>query len=258
MNNRKNNKSTSWEGVGKWYNKTVGTKGMHYHQSIVIPGVLRFLDLPLQDNCSLLDIACGQGVLSRNIDKKIPYTGIDISPKLVKLAKSQETSKKHQFFTGDASKKFPFKKDDFTHAAIVLAIQNMEYPADVFSNAATHMTPGGKLVIVMNHPCFRIPRQTSWNIDDRKKLQSRQIDSYMSSQKIPILAHPSKGEKSEKTISFHHPLSKYFQWLNEAGFAVDKMEEWCSNKVSTGSKAKMENRARDEFPLFLALRAVKK
>lgn len=253
--NNKNNKSTSWEKVGQWYHKTVGKSGMHYHQTLVIPGILNLLTLKIGDK--LLDLGCGQGVLSRNIDRKISYTGIDISPKLVKIAKSENISSDHTFLSGDATKKLPIDCFDFTHATIVLALQNMEHPELAIKNAATHLISGGKLVIVMNHPCFRIPRMSSWGTDEGKKIQYRRVDNYMSPQKIPILAEPSKGELSETTLSFHHPLTNYFTWLGNAGFAVDKLEEWCSDKTSTGSKAKMEDRARNEFPLFLALRAVK-
>lgn len=251
----KNNKSTSWEKVGHWYNKAVGKTGMHYHQTLVIPGVMNLLMLSLEDR--LLDLGCGQGVLSRNIDKKIFYTGIDISPKLVKIAKSENESASHSFFSGDATKKLPIDIVNFTHVTIILALQNMEHPELAIKNAAKHLIAGGKLVIAMNHPCYRIPRMSSWGIDESKKIQYRRVDNYMSPQKIPILAQPSKGDLSESTLSFHHPLTDYFTWLGNAGFAVDKLEEWCSDKSSTGSKAKMEDRARNEFPLFLALRAIK-
>ena len=44
--------------------------------------------------------------------------------------------------------------------------------------------------------------------------------------------------------------------LSNAGFAVDGLEEWISNKKSRpGKRAKAENRSRKEIPLFLALRA---
>ena len=38
-----------------------------------------------------------------------------------------------------------------------------------------------------------------------------------------------------------------------AGFAVLEIEEWVSDKKSTGAKGKMENRARAEIPLFMTL-----
>jgi len=69
--------------------------------------------------------------------------------------------------------------------------------------------------------------------------------------------HPSKREASEKTFSYHRPLSLYITALAKAGFVVDGMEEWVSNKKSTGGQAKRENRARKEIPLFLTLCARK-
>jgi hypothetical protein len=112
-------------------------------------------------------------------------------------------------------------------------------------------------VIVLNHPCFRIPRQSSWKVDLENNTQFRRIDRYMSPMKIPIQAHPSKGASSASTLSFHYPLSAYIQWLNACGFVLESMEEWCSDKTSIGKNAKMENRCREEFPLFLALKAKK-
>jgi hypothetical protein len=39
--------------------------------------------------------------------------------------------------------------------------------------------------------------------------------------------------------------------------AVELIEEWYSDKTSEGSQAKRENRARTEFPLFLAISSFK-
>ena len=59
------------------------------------------------------------------------------------------------------------------------------------------------------------------------------------------------------TVTYHRPLQSYFQALNEASLCVDGLEEWTSHKTSEpGKRAKAENRARQEIPLFLALRAV--
>jgi len=42
------------------------------------------------------------------------------------------------------------------------------------------------LVIVLNHPCFRIPRQSGWGIDEKNKLQFRKVIKYMSPMEIPL------------------------------------------------------------------------
>lgn len=244
-------RSTSWEPVSKWYNKNVGEDGHYYHQHVVIPGVLRHLALHPKES-SLLDIACGSGVLARHIPSSIPYVGLDLSANLIKEAQLQDRNPLHHYIVGDATQPFLVNRE-FSHATLILALQNIEFPLEVFKHTHKVLKTGGTFVIVLNHPCFRIPRQSSWAIDEAKKLQYRRIDRYGSSMQIPIQAHPSQGEKSAETWSFHHPLSAYSKWLHEAGFSISLVDEWYSNKVSTGGAAKMENRSREEIPLFMAL-----
>lgn len=256
---RSKSSSTSWNPVGKWYNDAVGEQGHYYHQAVVLPNLLRILNLSEKEPASLLDIACGQGVLSRHIPKNVSYVGIDAAAQLIAAAKTYSKLTNHRFLQSDATKEFPLKKEElFTHGAIVLAIQNIEEPLKVFKNAAMHLIPGAQLVVVMNHPCFRIPRQSSWKVDPENKTQYRRIDRYMSDMKIPIQTNPSKGKASTQSWSFHHPLSAYTKWLHEAGFTIDLIEEWCSDKVSEGKAAKMENRSREEIPMFMTIVARKR
>ncbi|MEI8365571.1 MAG: class I SAM-dependent methyltransferase [Parachlamydiaceae bacterium] len=247
---------TSWEPVEKWYNKSVGDEGHYYHKQLVIPGVIRLLAFD-SSPASLLDMGCGQGILAKSIPKQVEYLGVDVSPSLIKAAKSDDHQANHHYLVADALKPLIFKRSDFSHAAIVLAIQNFQHPEQALENITRHLRPQGRLVIAMNHPCFRIPRQSSWKIDEQNQIQYRRIDRYSSSMDIPIQAHPSQGEQSVTTWSFHRPLAEYSRWLFEAGFAIELIEEWHSDKVSTGKSAKMENRSRQEIPMFLAIRAIK-
>lgn len=249
-------RSTSWQSVGKWYDEAVGEQGHYYHQTLIIPNLLKTLHL--SPEASLLDLACGQGILSRHIPEKMKYVGIDIAPHLIQAARQYNKNPDCTYLVADVTQKLPTHQADFTHAAIVLAIQNIEHPLRVFQNAYQHLQPGGQLAIVLNHPCFRIPRQSSWKVDLDHKIQYRRIDRYMSEMKIPIQTHPGQGKHSSQTWSFHHPLSTYSRWLQEAGFSIHLIEEWCSNKVSEGKMAKMENRSREEIPLFMAIFATKK
>lgn len=248
-------KDTSWETSALWYDKAVGEKGHYYHQQVVLPGVLRLLDL--KRGHSLIDFACGQGILARQIPKEIPYLGIDASSSLIASAKKSSTQPLHKFLVHDLTRPLTLDKQSFTHATCILAIQNIEDPLVLLQTASELLKPDGLLVLVMNHPCFRIPRQSHWGIDEQKKLQYRRLDLYMSALKIPIQTHPSMQKGSPKTWSFHRPLSLYSAWLKQAGFLIHSLEEWCSDKKSTGAMASLENRSRKEFPLFLALAAQK-
>ncbi len=253
----KKDTDTSWETSASWYDKAVGSKGHYYHQQVIIPGVLRLLDLKSEKNPSLLDLACGQGILARQLPSKVPYVGIDASKSLIHSAKQSASGKNQQFYVHDLSHPIDLPKATFTRATCILAVQNIEDPLPLLLTAYKYLEPNGKLIIVLNHPCFRIPRQSHWGMDEQKKLQYRRLDLYMSVLKIPIQTAPSQEERSAQTLSFHRPLSFYSAALKGAGFLIDSIEEWCSDKTSTGKMASMENRSRKEFPLFLTLVAQK-
>lgn len=239
---------TSWEPVQTWYQKIVGSEGHYYHRQVILPHLKKWLERATR----VLDLACGNGVLTAILPPECDYTGIDLSPSLIKAAKARNK----EFIVGDITKPLKLPKR-YSHAVILLAVQNLEHPQKALENAYNHLEEGGELLIVLNHPCFRIPRQTSWGVDKEKKIQYRRIDRYMSPMHIPILANPGKGEASEKSLSFHVPLSTLSKFLAEKGFAIQLIEEWCSDKVSEGGAAKMENRSREEIPLFMALKCMK-
>lgn len=253
----KRNSPTSWQKVGKWYNETVGEEGHYYHQSLIIPSVLKLFNFSPTESASVLDLACGQGVLSRHLPPRVSYLGVDAAAQLIAAAKQYNKQSSHRFIHADVTQKLPIQETLFSHASIILALQNIENPLAVFKNANHYLKSGAPFVIVLNHPCFRIPRQSSWKVDEENKIQYRRIDRYMSPMKIPIQTHPSKGNASSQTWTFHHSLSDYSRWLKEAGFTIELIEEWCSNKVSEGRAAKMENRSRQEIPLFMAIIARK-
>jgi ubiquinone/menaquinone biosynthesis C-methylase UbiE len=248
-------KKESWDSSENWYTQCVGEKGHYFHQAVVMPSLFQLLQL--QKKQSLLDLGCGQGVLARHLPEGVEYWGVDLSKALIHSAK-QLTKRPHtQFAVGDATAEIPFQKQDFDVVCLVLSLQNMENPQGAIALAARHLKVGGKLAIVLNHPCFRIPRQSSWGIDEAAKLQYRRVNTYLSPQKIPIQTNPGKGEQSAITYSYHYPLSAYSKWIHDAGMRISLIEEWCSDKKSEGSRARMEDRARKEIPIFLTFLSIK-
>jgi SAM-dependent methyltransferase len=256
----------SWQKVAPWYNRvTEHGQGHYYHQHVIIPGVLRLLDFNSKlsiVNYKLLDLACGNGVLAKSIPKDVEYLGVDVAPSLINEAKRTDHNPNHKYFVADVTKNLPLEalgevEPTFSHAAIILALQNISNPIAVLQNVSKLLILNSKLVIVLNHPAFRIPRQSSWGIDEGRKIQYRRIDKYMSPMEIPINMNPS-DRNSPITMSYHYPISDYSKMLKDAGFVIDLIEEWTSDKESEGRVARMENRSRAEIPLFLAIRAVKK
>jgi ubiquinone/menaquinone biosynthesis C-methylase UbiE len=244
---------TLWDQASRWYDSLVGSQGTDFQKDIIMPGVLRLLDVAKKDR--VLDLACGQGVFSRYLSQKgINVEGLDSSAELLKYARTRSGSAV-RYHVGDAADAKNFEENTFDGIACLMAIQNIEKMDLLFKSACRWLKPGKCFVVVMTHPCFRIPRQSHWGWDEEKKLEYRRVDHYMTTTNVPILTPPFADSKSF-TLTYHRPMHSYVSALVKAGLCVDAMEEWISNKNSLpGKRSKAENRARKEIPLFLALRA---
>jgi ubiquinone/menaquinone biosynthesis C-methylase UbiE len=254
--------ATQWSGAADWYDQHVGESGSEYHREIVLPGTMRLLAAAPGDRA--LDLACGQGVLCRLLAAKgVDATGVDASPELIALAKKRgpgeglaDTALLH-YQVGDARELEFLPADYFNVAACVLAIQNIHPIAPVFTGTARVLKPGGRIVMVIMHPCFRGPKETRWGWDEKETVQFRRVDRYLLPRKTPIVTHPGI-DAGKYTWTFHKPIEAYVKGLRNAGLLVDAMEEWASHKKSTsGPRAAAENVAREEIPMFMAIRAVK-
>lgn len=246
--------SAVWDQAAQWYDALVGLKGSEYQKAIIFPGALQLMQLKKGD--AVLDLACGQGVFSRYLSqRKMTVTGLDTSEEMIRFAQSRSDAS-ILYEQGDAQDSQALQGKTFDAVVCLLALQNIESIHPVMCNVKRWLKPGGRFVMVTTHPCFRIPRQTHWGWDEQKKIQYRRVDLYGSESAIPIMTPPFAQSKTF-TVTYHRPLQSYFQALAEAGLCVDGLEEWTSHKTSEpGKRSKAENRARQEIPLFLALRAV--
>lgn len=246
---------TDWSGVAEWYDRLVGDEGSEYHREVVLPGVLRLLGEP--KGRRIVDVACGQGVLCRQMhDRGAEVTGFDAAAALIDAARARGPDA-IRYQVGDARELAGLPAGAFDAATCVLAIQNMHPIAPVFQNVARLLKPGGRFVLVMMHPCFRGPKETRWGWDAEEAVQFRRVDRYLIPRKSPIVTHPGSAP-DVYTWSFHKPIESYVRALRNAGLLIDALEEWSSHKTSQpGPRAHAENIARKEIPMFMALRGIR-
>lgn len=254
-NRQRGTPPTDWGKVADWYDQLVGGAGSEYHRHVVLPGVMRLLgDVKGK---SILDVACGQGVLCRLLAAAgAEVTGVDAAAELVNAARDR-SERSIRYETGDARELDFLPPDAFDLATCILAIQNIHPIQGVFDGVSRRLKNRGAFVIVMMHPCFRGAKESSWGWDDQNRVQYRRVDRYMIPRKSPIFANPGKKDGTY-TWTFHKPMGDYVKAARKAGMLVDAMEEWCSHKTSdSGPRAGAENTARKEIPMFLALRMVR-
>lgn len=242
-------KDTSWEKSADWYSDHLSSSGT-YQENLIAPNLVRFLNLKKGEK--VLDLGCGEGYFSRIIKKEgADVLGTDASKSL--LEKAQKLDSKGSYVLRKAEE-FS-SKDKYDSVVAVLSFQNMKEGEKVFQNVSSFVKEKGRFVLVLNHPAFRVPKESDWQYDEKSKRQGRVVYRYMSEVSIPIVMNPgSKKEKHITTYSFQRPLQWYMKIANKNGFVMSRMEEWISNKSSQkGPRQKAEDMARKEIPLFMVL-----
>lgn len=241
---------TSWGSVAKWYDETVEEKGS-YQQELILPNLLRLMEI--KEGETVFDLACGQGLFARAFHAAgAEVIGADISRELIGIARKK--SPREIVYHVAPADSLPFLKNGgIEKVAVVLALQNIEKLNETLAECARVLARSGRLYIVLNHPAFRIPKESSWGFDEKANVQYRRVDRYLSHSKAEIDMSPGGGQR-RVTLSFHRPLQTYVKALHKSGFVIHRLEEWSSTRKSQrGPRAEAENRARAEIPLFLAI-----
>lgn len=259
--------ATSWEPLAGWYDGWVGESGSEHHRRLAIPTVLDLLRL--QPGEKVLDVGCGSGVLTPHVRAAgAVYTGVDLSPKLLNYARRNH-GRHGRFLEGDSRDlaNVPgLQGASFEAVTFMLSIQDMNPLEEVLASAARMLRSGGRMVVLMTHPCFRVPRQSGWGWDESRQLRFRRIDRYLTSLSVPLKAYQgsqSNGSPSGQpggrpgvTRSFHRPLEEYINGLANCGLLVDCLREVPGYKLPPASGSlKADQTATAEIPLFLGLRA---
>lgn len=248
---------TSWDPVADWYAGWAGEEGSEHHRKLAIPAVLDLL-APASGE-QILDIGAGPGVLAPYIAAAgARYTGVDASPKLLAYARRQHGAH-GRFLHGDAARLATLRElraGSFDAAVFMLSIQDMEPLDGALHSAAWALRPGGRVALLMTHPCFRVPRQSGWGWDGGRKLQFRRVDRYLTPLAVPMKSYGAR--RQDVTHSFHRPLEAYVNGLAARGLLVDCVREIPTYQVAPpGPRARAASLANEEIPLFLALRARK-
>lgn len=247
---------TSWNKVSNWYDELLTTDSDSYQAKVITPNLLRILDL--KNGESVYDLACGQGYFANIFSKNgAKVVASDLSKRLIESA--LKISPKSISFHVSPAHRAPFLKDNIIDTiVVVLAIQNIENVSEVLAECARVLKKNGRIVLVLNHPAFRVPQGSDWYFVDGT--QYRIVGKYLSESKIAIDMTPGERDikKKIKTISFHRSLQYYMKLFAKNGFAITRLEEWISHKKSqNGPRQKAEDTARKEIPMFMCIEVKK-
>jgi 2-polyprenyl-3-methyl-5-hydroxy-6-metoxy-1,4-benzoquinol methylase len=186
---------------------------------------------------NVLDGGCGEGYLSREIHQRgATVTGLDVSTSLIEAASSERdrlglTRLKHYVAGLEA-----IPEDDATFDAVVCnhVMTDVEDAAEALKEIGRVTKIGGKLVILMLHPCFytaHAERNASGTIPVDRYFNTRNISQNF---KVAGVSSPDKVHMNFRPLEYHtsailqsgytitgltepHPSPEQFQetWWNE-------------------------------------------
>lgn len=189
---------------------------------VIIPAMIATLEGTGQGR--LLDIGTGDGEFVSRLQQAgiaATYVGIDISPNMVKLARSQCSGSTAEFLVLEAERSAKhFGKESFDIATANMVFNTAPNIESVIRGVSDALKPGGVFVFSMIHPTF-FYLQMPWakflprGFDVRKPTRMR----FTFTISLDLRPLPSP------VTLFHRPISTYLELLAENGLSVTNFVE---------------------------------
>ena len=200
---------------------------------------------------TVLDAGCGEGYLTRRLaGRGADAVGVDRSAGLIgaAVAAGGRPPGRARFLLGDL-RSLPLAGRSFDAVLCNHSLNELRSPQPAFSEFARILRPGGRLVVLMLHPCFYGGRDRSGRRHDLD------TDLYFTPRRVEQPFDVSGLTSPAPTVIWLRPLESYFALLTEAGFGVDGLWEPRPPRRLMAEPWWRENFRR---PLFLILRAVRR
>jgi ubiquinone/menaquinone biosynthesis C-methylase UbiE len=253
-----NIKETSWGKEAKWYDKLLEENADTFQSKVILPNLVRILNPKPSD--TVVELGCGQGFFSRVIAKSgARVIGVDIGKELIEIAEARAdkegiSSRNISFYTASADNTKVVVDKSADAVIVILALQNMKNLQGVISEIKRITKRDARVILVLNHPTFRVIKNSDWGFDEATKTQYRKVSKYLSQFEVDIDMHPGDKSINTTTKSFHRSLQDYMKVFAKEGFAITRLEEWISHRESQkGPRQLAEDTARKEIPMFMCV-----
>lgn len=200
---------------------------------------------------TVLDAGCGEGYLTRRLaGRGAAAVGVDRSAGLIEAAAAAggRAPGRAFFLLGDL-RSVPLATGRFDAVLCNHSLNELRDPRPAFAEFARLLRPGGRLVVLMLHPCFyggRDPSGRRLELDTGLYFTTRRVEQPFN---VAGLTSPTP------TVIWLRPLESYFALLADTGFSVDGLWEPRPPRRLMADTWWGENFRK---PLFLILRAVRR
>jgi len=211
---------SDWNQFAENYQTFRGESGT-YNELVEIPAMLGLIGDVRRKK--VLDAGCGYGYYSILLAKKgAIVTGIDISEKMIELAKNSanKASVVCQFFVCDVQNLKMFRPEVFDAVISSIVVGYVDDLEGTFSEIFRVLKRKGIFAFSENHPILK----GSWEKDDMGRRLHWNIDNYFE-RSITNTEWLLPSGNIFKTSSRHRTVQNYFDALVSSGFVVERLVE---------------------------------
>jgi 2-polyprenyl-3-methyl-5-hydroxy-6-metoxy-1,4-benzoquinol methylase len=213
-----------------------------WNHDLVIPYLLNVAGEV--DDLTVLDAGCGEGIVSRYLaDRGANVVAIDVSPRLIELAKAQDLQDRITYEVHDLSHPLPRYRQTFDITVSNLVLNDVPDHKGFADTLGTVTKPGGRLIISCTNPYSAVMRE--------------KVHSYFDSgEAVPY----AWGDV--KIYHFHRTMEDYITAFWQAGFMLKslsdvQMTQDLVAKLPSSSKELPWFQMYHRFPFFLILEFLK-
>jgi 2-polyprenyl-3-methyl-5-hydroxy-6-metoxy-1,4-benzoquinol methylase len=186
-----------------------------YRNDLTDPAMLNAIGQP--EGLTVLDAGCGEGYLSRILaENGAIVTGIDSSARLIEAAGAQtKTDARPVSFDVGSVDELPYADSTFDLVICNHLLNDLYDPSRPISEFSRVLRSGGRLIILMLHPCFYNKHaerdQTTNGLIAASYFETRSIDQAF---EVDGLTSPVAN------TAWFRPLEFYTEELRKSGFVI--------------------------------------
>jgi 2-polyprenyl-3-methyl-5-hydroxy-6-metoxy-1,4-benzoquinol methylase len=230
--------------------------GSPFQKTLVELKTLEFLDI--QSGMKVLDIACGNGQMSRCLAKLgADVTALDGSETMINLAQTYSKELTIKYHVADVTKPTHLqflRGSQFDAILCNMALMDMDDINPVFQLAYKSLRKSGTFVFSITHPCFdkAVGLHLSEIHENEGTLLSKhfiKVQKYLTPATLKTRALPSLPTSH---YFFHKPLETYLNAAFEKGFVMCGVAEPAFPEVSELTEHKGWHKLPDIPVVFIA------
>jgi ubiquinone/menaquinone biosynthesis C-methylase UbiE len=244
-----------WDDIAPRWVRNMRDEREFHHNYMILPEVYRLLDA--QKDEKILDVACGEGKVARNLAKSgAKITGIDISEMLDYAIEREEKEKLGiKYLNLNASElSSKFGEAFFDKVVCNMALMDIGDYQTTLKQIANVLKEDGLFVFSITHPAFAWPACTSFRVpkgSKRNEDKLRVVLNYFDER-------PTLVNYGGPLIQFQRPISTYLNELVKNSLVLREMSESRATEELVKKFPRHTYKDYDTYPDFLIIQTMKK